>query len=164
MIEHTGDLVGAGLKLGIVAARFNETVVKSLVVGALDTAARLGVASNNIELAWVPGAFEIAVVAKALATSGRVDAVICLGAVIRGDTPHFDYVAGAAASGVAAAAQDSGVPVIFGVLTTDTADQAEARAGGKAGNKGADCAMAAIETVNVLRSVRKAEIKPGAVA
>lgn len=161
MIEHTGDLVGAGLKLGIVAARFNETVVKSLVAGALDTATRLGVASNNIELAWVPGAFEIPVVAKALASSGRVDAVICLGAVIRGDTPHFDYVAGSAASGVAAAAQDSGVPVIFGVLTTDTADQAEARAGGKAGNKGADCAMAAIETVNVLRSLRSAQTQTG---
>jgi len=129
-------------------------VVRTLVAGATDVARRSGVADDDIELAWVPGAFEIPVVAEALARSGRVDAVICLGAVIRGDTPHFDYVAGQAASGVAKVGLDAGVPVIFGVLTTDTAEQAEARAGGKAGNKGADAALAAIETVNVLRSVR----------
>ena len=102
----------------------------------------------------MPGAFEIPVVAAALAASGRVDAVICLGAVIRGDTPHFDYVAGGAATGIAKVGHDAGIPVIFGVLTTDTAEQAEARAGGKAGNKGADAALAAIETAQVLRAVR----------
>jgi 6,7-dimethyl-8-ribityllumazine synthase len=154
MIVHEGSLNGAGIRLGIVAARFNETVVRTLVRGATDVARRAGVADDAIELAWVPGAFEIPVVAAALAASGRVDAVLCLGAVIRGDTPHFDYVAGQAATGVAKVGLDTGVPVIFGVLTTDTADQAEARAGGKAGNKGADAALAAIETVNVLRALR----------
>jgi len=154
MIVHEGNLSGAGIRLGIVAARFNETVVRTLVNGAVDVARRAGVADDAIELVWVPGAFEIPVVAATLASSGRVDAVLCLGAVIRGDTPHFDYVAGQAASGVAKVALDTGVPVIFGVLTTDTAEQAEARAGGKAGNKGADAALAAIETVNVLRSLR----------
>lgn len=154
MIVHEGGLSGAGLRLGIVAARFNETVVKGLVAGALDTARRAGVADESVELAWVPGAFEIPVVAAALAASGRVDAVICLGAVIRGDTPHFDYVAGGAATGIAKVGHDAGIPVIFGVLTTDTAEQAETRAGGKAGNKGADAALAAIETVQVLRAVR----------
>lgn len=154
MIVHEGNLSGAGIRLGIVAARFNETVVRTLVNGAVDVARRAGVADDAIELVWVPGAFEIPVVAATLASSGRVDAVLCLGAVIRGDTPHFDYVAGQAASGVAKVGLDAGVPVIFGVLTTDTAEQAEARAGGKAGNKGADAALAAIETVNVLRSLR----------
>ncbi|CAB4738777.1 MAG: 6,7-dimethyl-8-ribityllumazine synthase [Actinobacteria bacterium] len=154
MIVHEGNLSGAGIRLGIVAARFNETVVRTLVNGAVDVARRAGVADDAIELVWVPGAFEIPVVAATLASSGRVDAVLCLGAVIRGDTPHFDYVAGQAASGVAKVGLDTGVPVIFGVLTTDTAEQAEARAGGKAGNKGADAALAAIETVNVLRSLR----------
>ncbi len=154
MIVHEGNLNGAGIRLGIVAARFNETVVRTLVNGAIDVARRAGVADDAIELAWVPGAFEIPVVAAALATSGRVDAVLCIGAVIRGDTPHFDYVAGQAAAGVAKVGLDTGVPMIFGVLTTDTAEQAEARAGGKAGNKGADAALAAIETVNVLRSLK----------
>lgn len=154
MIVHEGNLNGAGIRLGIVAARFNETVVRTLVNGAIDVARRAGVADDAIELAWVPGAFEIPVVAAALAATGRVDAVLCLGAVIRGDTPHFDYVAGQVATGVAKVGLDAGVPVIFGVLTTDTAEQAEARAGGKAGNKGADAALAAIETVNVLRAVK----------
>lgn len=154
MIVHEGGLNGAGIRLGIVAARFNETVVKGLVAGAVDVARRAGVADDALELAWVPGAFEIPVVASAMAASGRVDAVICIGAVIRGDTPHFDYVAGGAANGVAKVGLETGVPVLFGVLTTDTAEQAEARAGGKAGNKGADVALAAIETVQVLRAVR----------
>lgn len=154
MIVHEGALNGAGIRLGIVAARFNETVVRTLVNGAVDVARRAGVADDAIELVWVPGAFEIPVITAALASSGRVDAVLCLGAVIRGDTPHFDYVAGQAAAGVAKVGLDTGVPVIFGVLTTDTAEQAEARAGGKAGNKGADAALAAIETVNVLRAVK----------
>lgn len=154
MKVHEGGLNGTGIRLGIVAARFNETVVRGLVQGALDAARRCGVADDDLELAWVPGAFEIPVVADALAASGRVDAVVCIGAVIRGDTPHFDYVAGGAASGVAKVGLDRGIPVLFGVLTTDTAEQAEARAGGKAGNKGADVALAAIETVQTLRSVR----------
>jgi 6,7-dimethyl-8-ribityllumazine synthase len=154
MIVHEGGLSGTGIRLGIVAARFNETVVKGLLAGALDVARRSGVADDAIELAWVPGAFEIPVVAGALAASGRVDAVICLGAVIRGDTPHFDYVAGGAATGIAKVGHEAGIPVIFGVLTTDTTEQAEARAGGKAGNKGGDAAWAAIETVRVLRAVR----------
>ena len=154
MIVHEGGLSGTGIRLGIVAARFNETVVKGLLAGALDVARRSGIADDDLELAWVPGAFEIPVVAGALAASGRVDAVICLGAVIRGDTPHFDYVAGGAATGIAKVGHEAGIPVIFGVLTTDTTEQAEARAGGKAGNKGGDAAWAAIETVRVLRAVR----------
>jgi 6,7-dimethyl-8-ribityllumazine synthase len=153
MKVHEGMLQGSGLRIGVVAARFNETVVKALVDGALDVAHRTGVADDAIELAWVPGAFEIPVVAQALARSGRVDAIVCLGAVIRGDTPHFDYVAGSAANGVAKAGLEAGIPVLFGVLTTDTPEQAEARAGGKAGNKGADVMLAAIETANVLRSL-----------
>ncbi len=150
---HQGTIQGAGLRVGVVAARFNETVVNALVAGALDIARRAGIDDDAIELAWVPGAFEIPVVAQALARSGRVDAVVCLGAVIRGDTPHFDYVAGGAATGVAKVGLETGVPVLFGVLTTDSAEQAEARAGGKAGNKGADVMLAAIETVRVLRSL-----------
>jgi 6,7-dimethyl-8-ribityllumazine synthase len=153
MNVHEGMLQGSGLRVGVVAARFNETVVKALVAGAIDVARRTGVADDAIELAWVPGAFEIPVVAQAMARSGRVDAVVCLGAVIRGDTPHFDYVAGSAANGVAKVGLEAGIPVLFGVLTTDTPEQAEARAGGKAGNKGADVMLAAIETANVLRSL-----------
>jgi 6,7-dimethyl-8-ribityllumazine synthase len=154
MIERHGSLDGSAVRLGIVAARFNETVVRSLVGGALDAARRLGVADDAVEVVWVPGAFEVPLVARALADSGRVDAVVCLGAVVRGDTPHFEYVAGPTASAVASVGHDTGVPVIFGVLTTNTAEQAQARAGGHVGNKGADAAMTAIETVNVLRAVR----------
>jgi 6,7-dimethyl-8-ribityllumazine synthase len=154
MRQYTGTIDGRGLRIGIVASRFNERVVRSLLDGAIETLGRVGVADDDIELAWVPGAFELAVVASALAESGRTDAVICLGAVVRGDTPHFDHVAGQAASGIARVGVDAGVPVIFGVLTTDDAAQAEARAGGKAGNKGADAALAAIETIRVLRAVR----------
>jgi 6,7-dimethyl-8-ribityllumazine synthase len=153
MKVHEGMLQGSGLRIGVVAARFNETVVKGLVAGALDAARRTGVADDALELAWVPGAFEIPVVAQAMARSGRFDTVVCLGAVIRGDTPHFDYVAGSAANGVAKVGLEAGIPVLFGVLTTDTAEQAEARSGGKAGNKGADVMLAAIETANVLRDV-----------
>jgi 6,7-dimethyl-8-ribityllumazine synthase len=156
MQEHRGSLDGSGLRFVIVAARFNERVVKSLVDGALDAFARAGVSSDDIQLAWVPGAFELPVAAGAAARAGLADAVVCLGAVVRGETPHFDYVAGQSAAGIARLALDTGVPVLFGVLTTDDAAQAEARAGGKAGNKGADAALAAIETIHVLRSLEEA--------
>jgi 6,7-dimethyl-8-ribityllumazine synthase len=156
MHEHRGSLDGSGLRFVVVAARFNERVVKSLVDGALDAFARAGVHSDDIQLAWVPGAFELPVAAGAAARLGLADAVVCLGAVVRGETPHFDYVAGQAAAGIARLGLDTGVPVLFGVLTTDDAAQAEARAGGKAGNKGADAALAAIETVHVLRSLEEA--------
>jgi 6,7-dimethyl-8-ribityllumazine synthase len=150
---HEGQLNGSGLRVGIVAGRFNEAIVANLVRGARDRLRRLGVDDAAIELAWVPGAFEVPIVAKAMADSARVDAVICLGAVIRGATAHFDYVAGQAAAGCAAVGRETGIPVIFGVLTTDTIEQAVERAGSKSGNKGADCAEAAIEMVHVLRSV-----------
>lgn len=150
---HSGPLNGSGLRIAIVAARFNDAIVSNLVDGAQDRLTRLGVDNEAIELAWVPGAFEIPIVAKQLAECGRFDAVICLGAVIRGATPHFDFVAGQAASGCASIALETGVPVIFGVLTTDTIEQALERAGTKAGNKGVDAAEAAIETAQILRSI-----------
>lgn len=152
MIVHEGGLSGTGIRLGIVAARFNETVVKGLLAGALDVARRSGIADDDLELAWVPGAFEIPVVAGALAASGRVDAVICLGAVIRGDTPHFDYVAGGAATGIAKVGHEAGIPVIFGVLTTEDVEQALARsepAGGH--NVGEEGAHTAVEMATLVR-------------
>jgi len=146
-----GELLARDLRLGVVAARFNEFVVEPLVRGALDALKRHGVQDNQIEIIRVPGAFEMPVVVRKLALSQRYDAIIALGAVIRGETPHFDYVAGECAGGVARVALESGVPVAFGVLTTDTVEQAVDRAGGKAGNKGADCALVAIEMANLLR-------------
>jgi len=146
-----GELLARDLRLGVVAARFNEFVVEPLVRGALDALKRHGVHDNQIEIIRVPGAFEMPVVVRKLALSQRYDAIIALGAVIRGETPHFDYVAGECASGVARIALETGVPVAFGVLTTDTVEQAVDRAGGKAGNKGADCALVAIEMANLLR-------------
>lgn len=150
MRTFEGDLLGRGWRFAIVIARFNETIGRRLLDGALDGLRRHGVADEAIAVAWVPGAFEIPLVARRLAASGRHDAVICLGAVIRGGTPHFDYVAGNAAAGVAAAGRETGVPVIFGVLTTDTIEQAVERAGTKAGNNGFGAAVAAIEMANVL--------------
>ncbi|MEL6546326.1 MAG: 6,7-dimethyl-8-ribityllumazine synthase [Myxococcota bacterium] len=155
-MAHTtieGSLIGTGLKLGIVAGRFNDFITGRLVEGARDAAKRHGVEPEDVTLAWVPGAFEIPLVARRMAKTGRYDAVICLGAVIRGSTAHFDYVAGQAARGIAQAAWDTDVPVIFGVLTTDTIEQAIERAGTKAGNKGAEATLSAIETVNVLKAV-----------
>jgi 6,7-dimethyl-8-ribityllumazine synthase len=149
-----GSLNGAGLRVGIVIARFNETVTRGLLDGAREGLARLGVDPNAIDVAWVPGCFEIPLVARRLADRGVYDAVICLGAVIRGETPHFDYVAGQAASGVARVALDTGLPVIFGVLTTETLEQAINRAGAKAGNKGFDAAMTAVEMASLLRTLR----------
>jgi len=153
MHQYEGKLVAEGLKFAIVAARFNEFITSKLVSGALDALERHGASSENIALAWVPGAFEIPLAAQKLALSQRYDAVICLGAVIRGATPHFDYVAAEVSKGVAAVSLKSSVPVIFGVLTTDTIEQAIERAGTKAGNKGFDAAMTAIETANLLRQL-----------
>ncbi len=145
------ELLARDLRFVLVAARFNEFVVEPLVRGALDALKRHGVLEKQIEIVRVPGAFELPIVVRKLAQSQRYDAIITLGAVIRGQTPHFDYVAGECASGIARIALESGVPVAFGVLTTDTMEQALDRAGGKAGNKGADCALVAIEMANLLR-------------
>jgi 6,7-dimethyl-8-ribityllumazine synthase len=155
-----GNLVGAGLKFGIVVSRFNDTIGKELLRGAQDALIRHGVAAEDIDIAWAPGAFEIPLVAKRMAdrrgeTPDRTyyNAIICLGVVIRGATAHFDYVAGQAASGVASAALSTGLPILFGVLTTENIEQAVERAGTKAGNKGAEAATAAIEMANLLRSL-----------
>jgi 6,7-dimethyl-8-ribityllumazine synthase len=150
----SGRMDGTGLRVGIVVARFNEFVTRPLLDGALDTLRRHGVADGDIDVAWVPGSFEIPLVARRMATGGRYDAVICLGAVIRGQTPHFEYVAANMASGIARAGYESGVPVIFGVLTTNTVEEAVDRAGAKAGNKGRDAALAAIEVADLLRQLR----------
>ena len=146
-----GELLARDLRLLIVAARFNEIVVEPLVRGALDAFKRHGVAERQIDIVRVPGAFDIPVVVKKLAQAKRYDAIVTLGAVIRGQTPHFDYVAGECAGGISRIALESGIPIAFGVLTTDTMEQAMDRAGGKAGNKGADCALVAIEMANLLR-------------
>jgi 6,7-dimethyl-8-ribityllumazine synthase len=140
-------------RFAIVAARFNQSVVEKLVNGALDGLKRHGVTDDAVDVAWVPGSFEIPLIAKRLAASGKYVAVICLGAVIKGETDHYDHVAGAATSGVAQASLATGVPVIFGVLTCDTLEQAVNRAGAKSGNKGFDAALAAIEMVNLLRQI-----------
>lgn len=142
---YEGDLVGSGLRFGIVVSRFNHFITERLLEGAQDTFRRHGTRPEDIDVCWVPGTFEMPLAAKRLATSGRYDAVCCLGAVIRGGTPHFDYVAGQVARGVAQASWDSGLPVTFGVLTCDTIEQAIERAGTKAGNKGAEAAVTAIE-------------------
>jgi len=148
-----GQLTGDGLRVAIVAARFNEFITSKLVGGAVDTLVRHGADDGAIDIAWVPGAFEIPLLAQRLAASGRYDTVICLGAVIRGATPHFDYVAAEVAKGVGQVGLATGLPVVFGVLTTDTIEQAIERAGSKAGNKGADAAMAAIEMVSLLKAL-----------
>ncbi|HEY7754903.1 MAG TPA: 6,7-dimethyl-8-ribityllumazine synthase [Actinomycetota bacterium] len=155
MIEIRGDLGAHGRRFAVVVSRFNELVTAKLLEGALDGLRNHGVADEDVLVAWVPGAFELPTVARRLASAGGHDAVICLGAVIRGETPHFDHVAEQAASGIRAAAEVTGVPVIFGVLTTDTLEQAMDRAGGKHGNKGWDAAMAAIETASVLEQLPK---------
>ncbi|WP_100372614.1 6,7-dimethyl-8-ribityllumazine synthase [Bacillus sp. FJAT-45037] len=149
---YEGSLVATGLKVGIVVGRFNEFITSKLLGGAEDALKRHGVEDSDIEVAWVPGAFEIPFAAKKMADSGKYDAVITLGTVIRGATPHFDFVCGEVAKGVASLSLSSGKPVIFGVLTTDTIEQAIERAGTKAGNKGWDAATAAIEMANFSRS------------
>ncbi len=150
---HEGNLIAEGLKLGIITGRFNEFISSKLLGGAIDAIVRHGGKEDDIEAAWVPGAFEIPLAAQRMAASKKFDAVICLGAVIRGSTPHFDYVAGEVAKGVAKVSLDTGIPVIFGVLTTDTIEQAIERAGTKAGNKGYDAAVTAIETANLLKQL-----------
>ena len=146
-----GEVLARDLRFAFVAARFNDFVVEPLIRGALDALKRHGASEKQIEIVRVPGAFDIPIVARKLALSRRYDALIALGAVVRGQTPHFDYVAGECASGLARIALESGIPIAFGVLTTDTMEQAVDRAGGKAGNKGADAALAAIEMANLLR-------------
>ena len=141
------------IRVGIVATRFNEVVVSKLVDGAADGLSRHGVNMDTVDLAWVPGAFEIPLVASKMAKSGKYDAVICLGAVIRGSTSHYDYVCNEVSKGIAAVSLESGIPVLFGVLTTENIEQAIARAGSKAGNKGYDCALSAIEMVNLLEQI-----------
>lgn len=153
MTVYEGMLTGRGRRFGIVVGRFNEFICGKLLEGARDALVRHEVEPDNIDVAWVPGSFEIPMVAKRLALSERYDAVICLGAVIRGATPHFDYVAAEVSKGVAAVGLDTGVPVIFGVLTTDTIEQAIERAGTKAGNKGFEAAMTAIEMAGLLDAI-----------
>lgn len=150
---YEGHLVGTGLKVGIVIGRFNEFITGKLLSGAEDALRRHGVEEGNVDVAWVPGAFEIPLVAKRMATSGKYDAVITLGTVIRGSTPHFDYVCSEVAKGVSAINMQEGIPVIFGVLTTDTIEQAIERAGTKAGNKGWDAGTAAIEMANLMKQL-----------
>ena len=148
-----GNLIAQGLKIGIAAARFNEFIVSKLVSGAEDGLQRHGVKGSDIDLAWVPGAYELPLAAKKMAKSGKYDAVICLGAVIRGATSHYDYVCSEVSKGIASVSLTSDIPVMFGVLTTDNIEQAIERAGTKAGNKGYDCALGAIEMVNLVRQL-----------
>jgi len=152
---YEGNFIGEGKRFGIVMSRFNDLIGRRLLEGALDGLNRHGVREADVEVAMVPGAFEIPVAAKAMAASGRFDAVICVGAVIRGATPHFDYIAAEASKGIASVSLQTGVPVLFGVITADNIEQAIERAGTKAGNKGYDAAVAAIEMANVLDAVRE---------
>lgn len=149
---YEGNLVGTGLKIGIVVGRFNEFITNKLLSGAQDALKRHGVDEGNVEIAWVPGAFEIPLAAKWMAETNKYDAIIALGTVIRGATPHFDYVCNEAAKGIGALSLQTGIPIIFGILTTETIEQAIERAGTKAGNKGWDCAVSAIEMANLKRS------------
>ncbi len=150
---NEGNLIASGLKFGIVVGRFNEFISSKLLSGAIDGLVRHGADESDITVSWVPGAFEIPIAAQKMANSGKYSAVICVGAVIRGSTPHFDYVAGEVSKGIAKISLDTGVPVIFGVLTTDTIEQAIERAGTKAGNKGYDAAVTAIEMANLLNQL-----------
>ena len=150
---YEGKLVAESIKVGIVCARFNEFIVSKLLGGCEDTLLRHGVQAEDISVAWVPGAFEIPLIASKMAKSGKFDAVIALGAVIRGSTSHYDYVCSEVSKGIAAVALESDIPVMFGVLTTDTIEQAIERAGTKAGNKGSECAQGAIEMVNLIRAL-----------
>lgn len=153
MKTYEGNLVSKDIKVGIVAARFNEFITSKLLGGAIDALIRHDVNENDIEVAWVPGAFEIPLIASKMSKSGKYDAVICLGAVIRGSTTHYDYVCSEVSKGVASVSLNSDIPVMFGVLTTENIEQAIERAGTKAGNKGYDCAVGAIEMVNLIREI-----------
>ena len=148
-----GQLLAEGLKIGIIAARFNEFITSKLLGGAMDAIVRHGGKQEDITVAWVPGAFETPLAAQKMANSKKYDAIICLGAVIRGSTSHYDYVCAEVSKGIAHVSMDSGIPVMFGVLTTDTIEQAIERAGTKAGNKGFDCAVGAIEMADLLRKM-----------
>ena len=150
-----GKVVSENIKIGIVAARFNEFITSKLLGGALDGLKRHNVNENDIDVAWVPGAFEIPLIAKKMANSGKYDAVICLGAVIRGSPSHYDYVCNEVSKGIATVSMNSDIPVMFGVITTENIEQAIERAGTKAGNKGYDCALGAIEMVNLIREMDK---------
>ena len=154
MKYYEGNLVAEGARIGVVCARFNELIVSKLLSGCADGLLRRGVREEDIHVAWVPGAFEIPLVASKMAKSGKYDAVIALGAVIRGSTSHYDYVCAEVSKGIAQTALETDVPVLFGDLTTDTIEQAIERAGTKAGNKGADCAQSAIEMVNLLKALQ----------
>ena len=151
---YVGKLNGSGLKIGIVAARFNEFIVSKLVSGAEDCLYRHDVAKEDVEVAWVPGAFEIPLVAQAMARTKKYDAIICLGCVIRGATSHYDYVCNEVSKGIAKVSLDENMPVMFGVVTTENIEQAIERAGTKAGNKGYDCAMGALEMVSLLKGIK----------
>jgi 6,7-dimethyl-8-ribityllumazine synthase len=151
---HEGKLEATGMRFGIVVSRFNDVVSTPLLEGAVEALESHGASADDLVIAWVPGAFETPIAAREIAEHGGVDAVVCLGAVIRGDTAHFDYVAGEAARGIASVHATTGVPATFGVLTVDTLEQAMDRAGGKHGNKGAEAAMAAVEMVTLLRALR----------
>lgn len=148
-----GKMVADGIKIGIVASRFNEFIVSKLIGGAQDALVRHDVKDDDITLAWVPGAFEIPVVAKKMAKSGKYDAIICLGTVIRGATSHYDYVCNEVSKGIAQASMETGIPVMFGIVTTENIEQAIERAGTKAGNKGYDCALGAIEMINLMKQI-----------
>ena len=150
-----GKVVSEDIRIGIVAARFNEFITSKLVGGALDGLKRHGVNEDDIDVAWVPGAFEIPLIAKKMSASGKYDAVICVGAVIRGATSHYDYVCSEVSKGIASVSLNSDIPVMFGVITTENIEQAIERAGTKAGNKGYDCALGAIEMVNLIREIEK---------
>jgi len=152
--EIVGDMDGQGLRVAVVVARFNEFVTRQLLNGAVETLTRFGVRDEDIGVAWVPGSFELPVVAKTLAQSGRYDSVICLGAVIRGETDHYDMVAGQSSSGIASVGLETGVPTIFGVLTANDMDQAINRSGGKSGNIGSNAAVAAVETARLIQSIK----------
>ncbi len=155
MNTFEGKVVSSGIKVGIVASRFNEFITSKLVSGAMDGLVRHDVNEDDVDVAWVPGAFEIPLIAKKMAGSGKYDAVICVGAVIRGSTSHYDYVCSEVSKGIASVSLSSEIPVMFGILTTDTIEQAIERAGTKAGNKGYDCALGAIEMVNLIRELEK---------
>ena len=153
MKTFEGNLVAENIRIGIVVSRFNEFITSRLLGGALDGLKRLGVREEDIQTAWVPGAFEIPLIASKMAKSGKYDAVICLGAVIRGSTSHYDYVCNEVSKGIAAVSLETGVPVMFGVITTENIEQAIERSGSKAGNKGSECAEGAVEMVNLIRSL-----------
>ena len=152
--ELNGGIDGAGLRVAVVAARFNHVITKNLMEGTLSTLTQYGVRDGDISTAWVPGSFELPVAAKTFAESGRYDAVICLGAVIRGETSHYDMVCNQAASGIASVGRETGIPTMFGVLTTENMEQAINRSGGKVGNLGSDCAIGAIESARLLQAIK----------